>query len=97
MINKYKKKPVEVDAVQYTGNNGSEIRNFVGELLTESKPPASMELDKDIPNEAYQILIPTLEGTMICNRLDYVIKGVKGEFYPCKPDIFNITYDKVNE
>ena len=97
MIKKYKKKPVIIEAIQYTGNNGLAINAFVGELLTEAKPPAAMELDKDIPNEGYRIYIPTLEGIMICNKLDYVIKGVKGEFYPCKSDIFNLTYDKVDE
>ena len=41
------------------------------------------------------IEIPTLEGTMIASPGDWIIKGVKGEFYPCKPDVFDITYEKV--
>ena len=41
------------------------------------------------------LLIPTLEGDMKCSKWDYVIKGVKGEFYPCKPDIFELTYEEV--
>jgi hypothetical protein len=42
-------------------------------------------------------LIPTLEGDMKCSKGDYVIKGVKGEFYPCKPDIFELTYEIVEK
>lgn len=96
-MKKYVKNPIVIEAIQYTGENGSEIRRFVGEQLTESRPPANMEHDKDIPNEAYSIFIPTLEGTMTCSKLDYVIKGIKGEFYPCKPDIFEQTYSEYEQ
>jgi hypothetical protein len=75
---KYRKKPVVIEAIKYTGDNGAEIGLFVGEA------------DR---NEANQFLIHTLEGTMAADPGDYIIKGVKGEFYPCKPDIFETTYD----
>lgn len=77
---KFRKKPVVIDAVVYTGDNGREIGLFVGES------------DR---NEKNQFLIHTLEGTMAANPGDYIIKGVKGEFYPCKPDIFDSTYEEV--
>lgn len=54
-----------------------------------------MEFDKEIPKEAYTIEISTLEGVMTACKMDWIIKGVNGEFYPCKPDIFERTYDKV--
>ena len=94
-MQKFVKKPVVIEAIQYTGSNGTEIMTFVGRQLQESKPPSAMKYDKDIPNEAYSIIIPTLEGYMKASKGDYVIKGVEGEFYPCKPDIFEKTYDVV--
>lgn len=78
---RFRKKPVEIEAVQYTGDNGQEICLFVGEA------------DR---NEKNQFLIHTLEGTMAADPGDWVIKGVKGEFYPCKPDIFEATYEEVS-
>lgn len=85
---KYRKKPVEIEAIQWTGKDGSAaaISDMIGESITWSidysvKPPV--------------IKIPTLEGTMAASVGDYIIKGVKGEFYPCKPDIFLATYEAV--
>lgn len=94
---KYRKKPVVIDAIQYIGSNGTEIMTFVGRQLQESKPPSTMEYDKDIPNEAYSIIIPTLEGDMKASNLDYIIKGIQGEYYPCKPNIFEQTYELVEQ
>ena len=94
---KYRKKPVVIDAIQYIGSNGTEIMTFVGRQLQESKPPSAMEYDKDIPNEAYSIIIPTLEGDMKCSKGDYVIKGIQGEYYPCKPIVFEQTYELVEQ
>lgn len=79
----YRKKPVVIEAVQYTGTalNLAELVAFIG-------------------HEAYinegKIEIETLEGVMTASIGDYIIKGVHGEFYPCKPDIFLKTYDEVN-
>lgn len=76
---KYRKKPVVIEAIQYTGENPTEIKEFVGE---------NCRINKD-----GFIFIHTLEGDMsVCNG-DFVIKGVNGEFYPCKPDIFDKTYE----
>ena len=47
----------------------------------------------DIPSLDGSCLVPTLEGDMTCQINDYIIKGIKGEYYPCKPDIFELTYD----
>lgn len=84
---KYVKKPVEIEAVQFidTPERISEIAEFVGTDLRVNYE------NKDNP----YILIETLEGTMKASVGDYIIKGVKGEFYPCKPDVFKQTYDSV--
>jgi hypothetical protein len=92
---KYRKKPVVIEAVRWSGDNTTEIMLFVGSKLKVSTPPHGMELDTIVPNDGYSIVIPTLEGDMTAIRNDYIIKGVKGEFYPCKPDIFLMTYDEV--
>ena len=47
----------------------------------------------EIPSQDGSCLVPTLEGNMTCQINDYIIKGIKGEYYPCKPDIFELTYD----
>ncbi|CBZ04415.1 phage protein [Clostridium botulinum H04402 065] len=84
---KYKKKPVIVEAVQYTGDvNTTEIEDM-------SFHEAYM--NGIIREEEDNLLIKTLEGTMVVNKGDYIIKGVNGEFYPCKPDIFKKTYELV--
>ena len=82
MMAKYKKKPVVIEAIRFTGSNYEEIREFIGKNT----------LCSDL-----SIVIPTLEGDMIAQKGDYIIKGVKGEFYPCKPDIFAETYEVVSE
>jgi hypothetical protein len=76
---KFRKKPVVVEAVQWGGDNYDEVGDFMG--LT-----ATCQVDDDF-------LIPTLEGDMRASPGDWIIKGVAGEFYPCKPDIFAATYE----
>ncbi len=87
---KYKKKPVVVEAVQWT-NSIESLFNI-------------MELCKGIPAEAQApitrshgdcLTVHTLEGDMVALPNDFIIQGVEGEFYPCKPDIFRETYEKV--
>ena len=86
-MKRYVKKPVVVEAVQWTGDNRREIFDF-----------CSMSyFNTDLPTGNLHLVIQTLEGAMEASVGDYIIKGVKGEFYPCKPDIFTITYDVVNE
>ena len=76
----YTKKPVTIQAVQFNGDNIQEIIDFVGQ--------------EKISNDGIMgYSINTLEGNMLIGDGDYVIKGVKGEFYPCKEDIFKMTYD----
>jgi hypothetical protein len=75
---RYRKLPVEIDAVQWTGQNIEEISEFVG---------------NEPPRDETGLFINTLEGKMFAAPMDWIIKGVKGEFYPCKPDIFEQTYE----
>ena len=79
---KFRKKPVVIDAIQWKGCNHSEVAIFL-EGHTSRKGEV-------IPDMA--IIIPTLEGEMRAEVGDWIIKGIKGEFYPCKPDIFAQTY-----
>lgn len=84
---KYRKKPVVVEAVQYkdgSPENLFEIEKFAGDNVHIDK--------KAVPP---LVFIHTPEGTMEAKPGDYIIKGVNGEFYPCKPDIFEKTYEKV--
>jgi len=81
---KFRKKPVVIEAIQYQREgNIFEVQDFVGE---------SLKYNPD-DNEYYII---TLEGNMKCSKGDWIIKGVNGEFYPCKPDIFEKTYESCN-
>jgi hypothetical protein len=81
---KYRKKPVVIEAMQFTDETKDMVFNFVS-----CNKQADFEAGKPI------LKIQTLEGAMTANINDYVIKGVQGEFYPCKPDIFEKTYEKV--
>lgn len=90
---KFRKKPIIIDAVQFTGENQHKIMDFVGQSLKFSRPPHQFEFDNDITNDMVTIQIPTLEGVMTASRFDWIIKGIQGEFYACKPDIFEATYE----
>ena len=87
---KYRKKPVIIEAIQFEDNSDRiiEIHEFMGGDTIR----VNYE-DKDNP----YIKIETLEGIMKASVGDYIIKGVNGEFYPCKPDIFEKTYEEVTE
>lgn len=85
-IKQYKKKPLEIEAVQFVYWNAQEILDWGIQHRTHF-----IAREEPHPN----ILIPTSEGCMQANVGDYIIKGIKGEFYPCKPDIFLDTYDLV--
>ena len=93
---KYRKKPVVVEAIQWTGSNLEEIRNFVGSDLIEECVEL-FDIKRTLKEMLVDIAIDTLEGTMRVDYGDYIIKGVQGEFYPCKPDIFEQTYEEVIE
>lgn len=93
---KYKKKPVIIEAMQWNGNtNRQEVFDFVGhELPTELFSDSAYEAG--IAPPLFCLTIETMEGAMKANPNDWIIKGVNGEFYPCKPDIFEKTYEPVN-
>ena len=84
----YRKKPVEIEAWNLTYDNKRDIFK----KLKEIQPKIKKVYDDD---EKPAILIPTLEGNMMARLGDYIIKGVNGELYPCKPNIFIKTYEKV--
>ena len=86
---KYRKKPVEIEAIKWNGENTDEVIEFCGEDNV-----GFCSFDKPDGNVHLLCQIATLEGAMTVNIGDYIIKGVKGEFYPCKPDIFEMTYEK---
>lgn len=81
----YIKKQVQIEAVQFTGENIEEIETFIGKKLSTI----------EAVNVDTKLIIPTLEGDMKASKGDYIIKGIKGEFYPCKEDIFKNSYDEV--
>ena len=76
---KYIKKPVAIEAVQWTGSNIKEMKEFYPKSFSS-------------PMRGNILEIHTLEGEMTAQVGDYIIKGIQGEFYPCKPDIFEKTY-----
>lgn len=100
---KFRKRPVVIDAVQLTWANWSEICEFVPERWFVK----GVWLDKDgnpMPDDQWRfgednndlgLIIRTLEGDHLARGYDWVIRGVKGEFYSCKPDIFAMTYEPV--
>jgi hypothetical protein len=82
---KFRKKPIVIEAIQVTGKNLEEIFAFTG----------APEIEQDFFGP--EVIIHTLEGDMKASIGDWIIKGVNGEFYPCKPDIFDKTYERVEE
>lgn len=84
-VKKFKKKPVVIEAIQYTGANAEDVIRFSKDVIV--KPGGKSDV----------LIIRTLEGDMQAQTGDFIIKGVNGEFYPCKPDIFEKTYEEVVE
>lgn len=82
MIKQYRKRPIVIEAIQNTG--GSKCHLDIAGWMAQ---------DADFGPEG-EVYIETLEGTMRADVGDWIIKGVQGEFYPCKPDIFEATYEK---
>lgn len=78
---RYKTKPCEIEAIQWTGKNIIELLDWgQGKILW---------------NDVDDLFIDTLEGRMKANINDYIIKGLRGEFYPCKPDVFEKKYEAI--
>ena len=93
---KYRKKPVEIEALQWTGQNHREMFNFLGGEDTEYMTASGVNFYIDFNKIEGGLVIKTLEGEHIATIGDYIIKGVKGEYYPCKEDVFHLTYEKIN-
>lgn len=96
---KFRKKPVVIEAHQWDGVNIDAALDFIGDTNDLPKAPDDPHIHNGIgftPADG-SLFIPTLEGTMTASPQDWIIRGVKGEIYPCKPDIFAATYDKVDE
>ena len=87
MMPRYTKKPVTIEAIQWTGKNRSEIFDFCNVSYVNY---SNSKLEPELK-------IQTLEGSMTATVGDYIIKGIKGEFYPCREDIFLETYNKEYE
>ena len=81
MIRRYKTKPCEIEAIQWTGYNEKQVCDFVK--------------DKHFVSWDGDLMIVTLEGEMRASIGDYIIKGLRGEFYPCKPDVFAKKYELI--
>lgn len=84
VVQKYRKKPVVIEAIEWNGANADLVLDF------------ACGSDRKIEKVGDKISIETLEGTMYADIGDYIIKGISGEFYPCKPQIFRKTYEKLN-
>lgn len=88
---KFRTKPVVKEAIQFTGQSSINV-------MTNTWKKSFLDVaDFDAENEKENFFIETLEGTHCVSLYDWVIKGLNGEFYPCKPDIFEKTYEAVNE
>ena len=85
---KYRKKPIVIEAVQWVGDNHIDI-------MKELSAQKYIDVWVDDKTRERYLEIETLEGRMKASVGDYIIKGIRGEFYPCKPDIFEQTYEKV--
>lgn len=105
MIKKYRKKPVIIEAIQWDGKNLVDVSAF---LCNQTRKEILKEINlSDISRKKWDdyesivlddgLDIDTLEGRMEASIGDYIIKGVHCEFYPCKPDIFDKTYEEVEE
>jgi hypothetical protein len=86
MIRRYRKRPVVIEALQYDPNRTVDAIAFCG---------CGKHAEWSMHN--LNLVIHTLEGDMVCSPGDFIIKGVKGEFYPCKPDIFALTYEETSD
>lgn len=86
-VQRWTKKPVTIEAMRFDHRSGEDVALWCGGRFTEEAKPS------DPTDVAFRLHIPTLEGVMTASPGDWIIKGVKGEFYPCKPDIFEASYE----
>jgi hypothetical protein len=98
---KYRKKPVAIEAIQVSWRNWNALGDFMPGVISEQNPARRSLSYSDTcgePGPEYiEMSIPTLEGVMIAKHGDYIVKGINGEFYPVKPDVFEKTYEEVVE
>ena len=98
---KFRKRPVVIEAVQLSWANWHDICSFLGKVISRDNPGRDVKTFSDTcgePGPDYiELTIPTLEGEHIAMHGDWIIKGIEGEFYPCKPEIFKKTYEPVEE
>lgn len=93
---KYKKKPVVIEAYQYNGGEVVDAPQWIKQAFDDDIMFFECRnLSEQTPR--YDLLIRTLEGIHLANKGDYIIKGIKGELYPCKPYIFEETYELVEQ
>lgn len=97
IVQKFRKKPVVVFAIQYNGINHHELIIFTNKAAKYQAAVGSSDDGNGGLQSYSKLTIHTPEGEMLVSENDWVIQGVKGEFYPCKPDIFADTYEKVND
>ena len=90
-VNTYTKKPIPIQAIQWTGMNLKDVIAFTG-LHHSAEKWSWEEYESVVENEGLKIF--TLEGPLFATIGDYIIRGIKGEFYPCRKDIFEETYDR---
>ena len=88
----YRKKQVVIEAIQWDGKNFDDIMNF---MQKNNGNKIAYEDAEELALKTKELKVGTLEGIMTASFGDYIIKCIKGEFYPCKPDIFEATYEKV--
>jgi hypothetical protein len=97
----FRKKPVVIEAVQLRWTEWSAVCELLGSVISPENPARSVETFSDTCGEQgppwIELTIPTLEGEHVARHGDWIIRGVKGEFYPCKPDIFAATYEPASE
>ena len=94
---KYRKKPIVIEAFQYDGDlKGSDGNYYVPQWAVDAFESGVMYYDSFKGSPPSELFVKTLEGCHHVSVGDYIIQGVKGELYPCKPDIFEATYEKVD-
>ncbi len=93
---KFRKRPVVIEAVQLRKDNLDEVYDFLGIMVLPKYSDAFFLYGHGIDPSDGKFKITTLEGIHVANIGDWIIKGIKGEFYPCKSDIFEATYEFVD-
>jgi hypothetical protein len=97
-MNLFRKKPVVIEAMRYDATTYTAVQDWMARHgTTPGMGSQTRNYSPEYPEgwDYPTLEIPTLEGTMTASVGDWIIKGVKGEFYPCKPDIFEATYERV--